>query len=225
MPGKTGLLGAAAAVMMLLDGSAALAEFAVPSLYFECGAECRAVRDRLADADATELANVPAQVTETLAVIREAKTGSSNAQADIVAAKIARGTFDGVVDRVKVGTRSCTVYWYGFLDRHSERVGTHRCRVSRDGGKLVVEKLTGDGLRADVLPYAGTVRAFVGRTYLPDQPERAYARDKPANAGNSNYGNKVGLVLADKGRLYLIDIEERGFDEPDRSFFEAIVVD
>ena len=38
-------------------------------------------------------------------------------------------------------------------------------------------------------------------------------------------GNKIGIVLADRGKLYLLSTNERGFTEPDPTFFEIIVVE
>ena len=212
-----------AAVVAFAPG-AARAEFAVAALYFSCDADCKAVRARLAEADAKELANLPAQVTETLAVIADAGP-PADGQADAVAARLREGPFDGAFDKVRTGTRTCTVYWYGFLDIASQRVGTHQCRLTRKDGRLVVEKRTGDGLHAEIAAYAGPVRAFLGRSFLPGHTEQRYDAGNPANAANDNYGNKVGLALADRGRLYLIDIGERGFTEPDRTFFEVIAIE
>jgi hypothetical protein len=114
---------------------------------------------------------------------------------------------------------------YGFLDRASERVGTHQCRVTLKNARITVEKLTGDGLSANLQPYAGGAQAFIGRTFLPEHPELTYDPNSPANAANDNYGNKVGLALTNEGRLYLIDINERGFTEPDLTFFEVLEVE
>lgn len=212
------------AALAAVAAGPARAEFAVATLYFDCGSDCKALRATLSEADASELANVPSQVTETLAVIADGGM-PANAKADAVAALLRKGPFDGAFGKVKTGKRACAVYWYGFLDNASERLGSHQCRVSRKAGKLVVEKLTGDGLYAEITPYAGSVHAFVGRTFLPGQTERRYDGDNPANSSNENFGNKVGLALADRGRLYLVNINERGFTEPDHAFFEVIAIE
>lgn len=190
----------------------------------ECGEDCRPVGALLSVADAEELARLPAELRATLAEIADRTTTESDIDAQALAMRLTRGTFDGEFDRVKTGRRPCTVYWYGFLDEGSRRVGRHQCRIERKDGRLTVTKVTGDGLAATLYPY-GAVRAFVGRTYLEDHKQRSYDRDTPKNAENENYGNKVGVALADGGRLYVVSTNENGFTEPDPTFFEIIAVE
>ena len=189
-----------------------------------CGAPCQAVRAQLTPADASELTALPGQVAHTLSLSERAMLPLDN-QAELVLRRIAQGKNDGNFDRVRPGKHLCTVYWFGFLENGSEKVGTHSCRIVRKNGVITVGKSTGDGFSATLLPYDGSLRAVVGRTFLPEQKERTYDRDKPANSGNENYGNKVGLAIADNGRLYLISINERGFTDPDTSFFEVLAID
>lgn len=218
-------------VAVMVIGSAVLTSIAIEASadaldpLAECGGDCRAVRALLSAADADELQRLPAEVRAALAEIVDRTTMASDLNAQALAMKLARGTFDGNFDRVKTGRRGCIVYWYGFLDEGSRRVGRHQCRIARKDGQITITKVTGDGLAAVAYPYAGAVRAFVGRTYLEDHKQRSYDRERPSNAENENFGNKVGIALADGGRLYLVSINENGFTEPDETFFEIIAVE
>ena len=191
----------------------------------ECGADCRGFLDQLSAADADEMRALPEQVVATLDATMDRATLPSDPAANALAKKLQDGAFDLGFAKIKTGKRPCTVYWYGFLDNASERVGRHQCRVTRTADTLTIEKTTGDGLKALVHPYGQKTKAFIGRTYLPEQKRRAYDKANPANSGNENYGNKVGIVLADKGRLYLLSTNERGFTEPDPTFFEIIAIE
>jgi len=203
----------------------AKADDAVPALTFACGDVCKAANAKLAADDAAELGRLPGQVKATVDATYDRSTLPSVPAATDIATQLLRGRFDGDFTGIKPGVHTCTVYWFGFLDNASERVGMHKCTVARRGGALTVEKTTGDGFAARLVPYAGGIEAVIGRTYLPGGRTRAYDRAHPADASNRNYGDKVGLALADKGRLFLVSINERGFTEPDDTFFEVIAVE
>lgn len=66
--------------------------------------------------------------------------------------------------------------------------------------------------------------AVIGRNFLADQEERQYDSANPANAGNDNFGNVVGLATAGNGRLYVFSSEQRGFEQEDPTFFWALTV-
>ena len=203
----------------LLMVNAALAGSSVPSP--ESDLQCN-LEEQLADSDATELRALPAQVARTLA---NSAGSAADAKADAIGRIVGAGSFDNDFDRIKPGPRSCIVYWYGFLDNASERVGSHQCRIGRKGPDLTIEKLTGDGFLATISPCKGSGHMFVGRTFLREQKERRYDPVHPANKGNDNFGNKVGMAYADGGRLFILSINERGFTEPDDAFFEVLTVE
>ena len=208
--------------MVLAAGTANAAGISLASIAPAC--KCEVLRERLTPTDIAEFETLPAQVRATLAAL-ESGSAPGNEAADAIAAKLAGGAFDGAFDRVRPGTRACTVYWYGFLDNRSERVGRHRCRVTVKNGAIGIAKITGDGFNADLLPYIAGAEAVVGRTFLPGQRLKTYDKAVPANAENDNFGNKVGLAFVDKGHLYLISINERGFTEADDTFFEVLFIE
>jgi hypothetical protein len=185
----------------------------------------RDLRSALTGEDVAEIEKLPAQILATIATAGDRATMPTDANADAVAARIADGSFDGAFDKIKPGTRACTVNWYGFLDNRSERVGRHQCKISKQGDAISVSKISGDRLTATLVPYLPGAEVFIGRTFLAGHKNHAYDKSLPANPENENYGNKVGLALADRGKLYLLSINERGFTEPDDSFFEVIVIE
>ena len=199
--------------------NAALAGSSVPSP--ESDVQCD-LGEQLADADAKELRALPAQVARTLA---NSAGSAADAKADEIARIVGAGSFDNDFVRINPGRHNCVVYWYGFLDNASERVGSHQCRIARKGPDLTVEKLTGDEFIATISPCKGSGHMVVGRTFLREQKERGYDAVHPANKGNENFGNKVGMAYADGGRLFVLSINERGFTEPDDAFFEVLAVE
>lgn len=214
----------ALAAFAALATPALAAPYAVLTAIGTCAEPC-AVPPGLAAVDADELKRLSSQVIATLQATADRATLPADKAAETLAAKLAGGDFDGDFRKVKTGKKACVVYWYGFLDNRSERVGRHQCRVSRKDGGLVIEKTTGDGLYGTLTPYSGRSQALVGRTYLSDHKFRRYDAKRPDNPENENFGNKVGLVLADKGKLYFLSINERGFTEPDQTFFELIAIE
>lgn len=186
-----------------------------------CAAGCASTEKHIGETGLSQLTGIEGQVRRTLADL-DAKKLSSNDQAKAVAAMFETG--EGAVDpsAIEAGTYRCTVYWYGFLENGAQRIGAHKCRVGSDGEAVVIEKLTGEGLRAKLVPWRDGATAYVGRTYTDGQPERAYDPAHPDNEGNANFGNTVGLVVGDASRFYLVGIDERGMQPKDTTFFEVM---
>jgi hypothetical protein len=172
--------------------------------------------------DATELSTLPAQVQATLDDLAR-KRLAANGQADTVKALLDGRVKSDDIGSFSTGPYRCTVFWYGFLDEGARRVGAHLCTVSQaPGGGLVIEKTTGDRLHAETVALPDGETAYAGRTWIDGQSERQYDSARPANAGNDNFGNKVGLVLRSGERLFLVSIDERGMAPPDPTFFEIL---
>ncbi|WP_245413548.1 hypothetical protein [Mangrovicella endophytica] len=199
----------------------------------DCDDACRTNLAVLVDADRRQIAALPDQVLQTLAETRGGDETSGIAFARMAAERLARATAgetggEGALKpagAVAAGTRACTVYWFGFLDKPSQKVGSHRCKIDKDETEVRVTKLTGDGLTAQFLPLAGDLSAYAGRSYLAEQTERDYDGKHPDNEENANFGNKVGLAGLVDDQLALVSIDERGMSPQDPTFFEVIVVD
>ena len=128
-------------VPWLLMVNAAVAGSSVPSP--EAEAQCD-VGEPLAESDAAELLSLPAKVARTLAANAGVSGLAADPKADEIGRVVGAGRFDNDFDQIKPGRHSCTVYWYGFLDNASERVGSHQCRITRNGGVFAIEKLTAE---------------------------------------------------------------------------------
>lgn len=189
----------------------------------ECGEACAPLLGRLSTADAAALMGLAERVNTTVAAIGGDGALPSDGAAIGALARIEAVGPGGALDRIPTGERACTVYWYGFLDRAAQTVGQHRCLVERTDTGLTVTKLTGEMLRADILP-AGQARIVIGRTYLADQAERAYDPENPDNAANPNFGNYAGLAFVDDEGLLIVDADLHGFDTPDPTFFAVLAV-
>lgn len=190
-----------------------------------CAGACRSVLDRLAPVDAAALMALPDRVARTVAAIEAAPGLSWDEPSRAVLAEVAGADPTRGLADVGSGKHPCTVYWYGFLEEAGSRVGRHQCRVERDGDRMTVSKLTGDGFFAVLEPIGPGARIAVGRTYLPDQSERRYDGAAPANAGNGNFGNRVGIAFAVGSRLMIVGADMRGFTEPDDTYFDVLVVE
>jgi len=186
-----------------------------------CSAGCIPTEKLLGETGRSQLAGIEGQVRRTLAEMKS-KGLPSNDEAEAVAADFESG--EGAFDpsAVEAGHYRCTVYWYGFLENGAQRVGAHKCRVDTEDGAVVIEKLTGEGLRAKLVPWRNGSTAYLGRTFIEGQQERAYDPDHPDNGGNANFGNKVGLVVGDPSAFYLVSIDERGMQPKDTTFFEVM---
>lgn len=172
--------------------------------------------------DAKQLSALRPQVRATLADLA-GKGLAGNGQSDTVAAILDGKVKGDPIASFPPGPYGCTVWWYGFLDEGARRVGTHRCTVAKgEDGRLVIEKTTGDRLHAETVAWEDGFQAYAGRTWIDGQSERRYDPSRPDNAGNDNFGDKVGLVLRSGERLFLVSIDERGMTEPDPSFFEIL---
>ncbi|MBC8130687.1 MAG: hypothetical protein H7Y08_10255, partial [Rhizobiaceae bacterium] len=123
------------------------------------------------------------------------------------------------------GERSCVLYYFGYSGEAARTVGRHRCAVSAgEGGALVVEKTSGERLRAELRPLTSEVAAFVGRSYETGGSETRYDAGKPVNAGNPELGNTVGFAAVSEERIVLVSSQRRRFaDEGD--FFWVLAVD
>lgn len=175
----------------------------------------------IAASDERQLDAISDQVRATLDDLR-GKGLPVNEQAETVEAMLAETPQTGIPSGIDPGPYACNVYWYGFLQEGANRIGQHKCAVQHTGdGNLRIEKLTGERINATTFARNGWT-AYAGRNFLPDHAITEYDPDRPANPENDNFGNKVGLVLRDGGRLLLVSIEERGMSPPDDTFFEII---
>src|SRR5262245_59944199 len=77
----------------------------------------------LTEPDAAELRALPAQVTRTLTAIKGQSGLPAEPKAGEIAEVIGAGGFDNDIDGIKTGKHGCVIYWYGFLDTASQRVG------------------------------------------------------------------------------------------------------
>lgn len=177
----------------------------------------------LASEDRADLDTMRAAADRTLAKIE-----SSGEPLDRGAMDAAENALTGLNDTFSAiaqspGSYACTVYWYGFLDQGARRVGDHRCRVTEAEIGTIVEKISGERLAANLVA-DGDRTVYVGRTFLEGQSENAYDAANPANAGNSNFGNKVGLAAQLGESVYLISTQARGMQPKDDTFFEIIAL-
>jgi len=196
----------------------------LPAFEIHCAADCKRFHSLLPDEDQEELLRLPAQVKGTLESLSLEPALSRDKRADAIAEDLLGGVLDGDFSQLKAGPRICTVYYYGFLDEGSRHVGTHRCKISWHDGRPLIEKATGERLKIELLPYYNSVWAFMGRTFDSDDRERNYDRSKPVNQFNDSYGNKVGLAVMHESQVYLISINESGFQTFDDTYFELIVI-
>lgn len=177
----------------------------------------------LASEDRADLDTMRAAADRTLAEIE-----TSGEPLDSGALEAAENALIGLNDTFSAialspGAYACTVYWYGFLDQGARRVGDHRCRVTEAEIGTIVEKISGERLAANLVA-DGDRTVYVGRTFLEGQSENSYDAINPANAGNSNFGNKVGLAAQLGESVYLISTQARGMQPKDDTFFEIIAL-
>jgi len=221
---KTPALAFAASLLLAAPALAGPAGWADPLA--QCGERCEGVIAVLDAADAGWLRLLPVRAAATIRAIREdpALTWDDGARAALDQLEAAPFSFDPAA--VGQGERTCTVYWYGFLDEAGGRVGTHRCKLEWvDGDQLSITKLTGDRLFGVFRPVESGGGIFFGRSYLADQRERDYDPAAPLNAGNQNFGNVVGIAVNDGSRLMLLTADLLGFTEPDDTYFGLLVVE
>ncbi|MCC6736168.1 MAG: hypothetical protein IT534_08565 [Bauldia sp.] len=189
-----------------------------------CTTECAAALDPLDALDADALRALPVRVTTTLAAIADPALPMDAGARAALDTTVALG--GGDLAAVATGDRACTVYWYGFLDNAGQTVGNHRCRISRsEDGRLVVEKLSGDMLYAEITPVGAGAGVAAGRTFLDGHAMRRYDPAMPDNAENPNFGNFVGLAFANGTGLVVVDGDVRGMAPPDDTYFAVLVVE
>ncbi|MCW5714038.1 MAG: hypothetical protein KIT43_05955 [Bauldia sp.] len=189
-----------------------------------CATECAAALAPLVPADADGLRALPVRVATTLAAIADPALPMDEGARGALATTVALG--NGDLAAIATGDRTCTVYWYGFLDNAGQTVGQHRCRVTRgEDGMLTVEKLSGEMMHAQIAPVADGTGVAVGRTFLEGHAIRRYDPATPDNAENANFGNFVGLAFADGARLVVVDADVRGMSPPDDTYFAVLVVE
>ena len=191
----------------------------------ECGASCQRILGTLAPEDAAALETLPDRVVRTIAEILASTTLTSDPAAEAALGRVGKAEFQSGFGEVATGERTCTLYWFGFLDEASRRVGTHRCRIERDGERLLLTKLTGEGLSGYVEPLGVGTGILIARSYLEGHRLQSYDAGQPTNPENDNFGNHVGLAFADEGDLMVVSADMLGFTEPDETFFEVLVIE
>ncbi len=170
-------------------------------------------------------------IERTWTQVRERQGPNENAAARKVLERVANAAFEpDPATAIKPGRAKCTTYYFGFLDNAAERVGTHTCevRMVRIGGNLTsltLEKTTGDGFFADIRPFRAGAMATLGRTFLKGHAITRYNAAQPRNRENTNYGNKIGILVSLGGTPALISLNQNGFTEPDRTFFEVMLLE
>ena len=196
---------------------------------FACDAACAVTLGELTEDDRAELVGLADQIERTVAANAEASLGAGPQAARDAAEAAARAVKGGEAEialpgAALAGSASCTLYYFGFSGEAARTVGTHQCRISEsEGGGLLVEKTSGERLRADLRPLAGPVSAFVGRTF-PSGEGGGYDRENPSEAGSDEFGNTVGFATEVDGQLILISSQRRRFDDSD-SFFWVLALD
>ncbi len=196
---------------------------------FACDAACAVTLGELTDDDRAELTGLPDQIERTVAANASASLGAGPAAAREAAEAAARALRGGEAEIALpgaelAGAASCTLYYFGFSGEAARTVGTHQCRISEgEGGALLVEKTSGERLRADLRPLGAQVSAFVGRTFASGEGG-GYDRDNPDEAGSDEFGNTVGFATQVDGQLMLVSSQRRRFDSSD-SFFWVLALD
>lgn len=195
---------------------------------------CDEVKKALSPADYAEIERIPQVIAETWVDVRNKQGPRENADArrllEYVTFQTPIPSGPSVEQIIQNRRFKCTIYDFGFLDNAAELVGTHQCEVkaTRNNGLLAsytVQKVTGDGFFAEVRPYTANAGVFLGRTFLKGHAITRYNAATPKNRENDNFGNKVGLQVNLGGKMALITINQNGFTEPDRTFFEIILLE
>lgn len=197
----------------------------------QCTEECESTLSLLDSNDQRKVTRLPQVIAQT---ILENPQGTGIADVDRVRdvalsfSELVAGTPSDTLAAPRdamSGKVPCSVYYYGFLNEPAKLVGNHTCSVSAlEGGGLLLEKTTGERLRAELRPLTDGFSAVIGRNFLAEQEERQYDSANPTNAGNDNFGNVVGLATAGNGRLYVFSSEQRGFEQEDPTFFWVLAV-
>jgi hypothetical protein len=120
--------------------------------------------------------------------------------------------------------RGCTVSGSAFWTRRAGWWASTSAASTRKEGELCLTKLTGEGLHVRLAEFAGG-NVAIGRTYLPEQSERRYDRDRPNNRGTRT-SDFVGLAFRRGRRLVIVSADMHGFS-PSRTTrsLRVLVVD
>ncbi len=208
-----------------LPDIATFTELAWTYAFTSCDAACETVLAGLTANDADVIQGLADRVEQTIAATEALPADAWAPEAREVLNRVRDLQPGGDLAAVTTGERNCTVYWYGFLENGGQVVGEHQCRIELTDEGLTVTKLTGEMLRADIVPAGGGYALAIGRTFIDDQPERAYDRDNPDNAVNPNFGNYAGLAFVDGDALFIIDADMHGFEQPDATYFSVLVIE
>lgn len=196
-----------------------------------CATDCAATLAALSATDQKSLTDLPFEIDRTIARNASADLaagpGAARAAAGEIAANLTGRPAPSIAAPTAAleGERSCVLYYFGYSNQAARSVGRHRCSVSAgEGGGLVVEKISGERLRAELKPLTSGVSAFVGRTYRTGQADNRYDPAKPVSDSDKDLGNSVGLATASEGRLLLTSSELRRFEGED-NFFWVLAID
>jgi hypothetical protein len=199
--------------------------------FASCDAACTATLATLSEADRKSLTDLPFEIERTIgrhaAADLAAGPGAARAAAGAVAANLTGRPSPSIAapTAALAGERSCVLYYFGYSNEAARSVGRHRCSVSQEeGGALIVQKISGERLRAELKPLTSGVAAFVGRTFKAGDAETRYDPEKPVSAADKDLGNSVGLATASEGRLMLTSSELRRFEGED-NFFWVLAID
>ena len=192
---------------------------------------CDDVRKLVTPAEFAQLQSIPDMIERTWLEVQNRKGPREDAAARrILEQLVAADLTPDPLAAVKTGKVKCTTYHFGFLDNAAERVGTHQCmvRMVRIGGELsslTLEKETGDGFHGSFKRYRVNAMAWIGRTSLKGHQQTRYNLAVPRNAENTNFGNKVGILVSLGGKPALLSLDQSGFTSPDPTFFEVTVLE
>ena len=228
MPKNFGLALALAAIVAMPVTSQAQEAGAGPRSWTRslesCTGKCEELFGSLAPEDANTLRGLPERVARTIEEFdgEDYELLPARVQG---ALELVQGLGGTTAIALDPGMRGCTVIWFGFLDEGGSVVGRHQCRIDEKDGERWLTKLPGEGLFVRLVELEGG-NVAVGRTYLPEQKERRYDRDRPNNSGNGNFGNFVGLAVpSERNGLVSVRADMHGHTEPDATFFEMLVVE
>jgi hypothetical protein len=195
-----------------------------------CSEECEASLATLSDGDRESVIGLPARIAQTLSALGTIEADGGTRQALDVAAAVsgsdaANATSVEAPVNVSPVETECTLRWFGFMNQTAKTVGIHRCTVAAaEDGSVTIEKLTGDRLQVRLLPLTDRLSLTVGRSFLANQPERAYDLAAPLNAGNGNFGNVVGLATRSGGQIHMFGGAELGMHPADDTFFSILTI-
>jgi hypothetical protein len=185
---------------------------------------CVEIERLITKKDATELDNLPNMVKNTIDEITKYKKGRYDDFHNIIT-KLSKGDINtNFIPALRIGERICQVFYFSFMNNSVQLVGTHRCLVERLNDKPVVFKFTGNRLFATLKPYKESAMTFIGRSYIPEHQQQRYDIENPDNKENDNFGNQVGYAFSIDKKLVLLSISQRGFTEPDPTFFECLII-